>query len=74
MKRGNFNANMYYIYKDGKTLIIMLYVKDIFLIKSSSKLIIWLKTYLHNIFNIIDFDRIKSNRVCPHHLRSILHE
>jgi hypothetical protein len=39
LKRSKADGNMYYMHKDGETLILMFYVNDLFITGSSNKLI-----------------------------------
>jgi hypothetical protein len=59
LKRSKADGNMYYMHKDGDTLILMLYVDDLFITGSSEKLISWLKAFLHKEFDMTDLGIIK---------------
>lgn len=39
MSKSNFDANLYYIHKDGNTIILMLYIDDLFINRSDTKII-----------------------------------
>jgi hypothetical protein len=59
LQRSTSDGNMYFMHKDGDTLILMLYVDDLFIIGSSDRLISWLKTFLHKEFNMTDLGMVK---------------
>jgi hypothetical protein len=59
MKRSNSDGNMYYMHKNGDTLILMLYVDDLFITRSSDTLISWLKNILHKEFEMTDLGQVK---------------
>jgi hypothetical protein len=50
---------MYNMHKDGNTLILMLYVDDLFITNSSDRFISWLKTFLHKEFDMTDLGMVK---------------
>ena len=50
---------MYYMHQDGETLILMLYVDDLFITGSNDKLIAWLKRFLHIEFDITDLGKVQ---------------
>lgn len=39
MTKSNFDANMYYMQRDGDIILFMLYIDDLFVIESNIKLI-----------------------------------
>jgi hypothetical protein len=59
MKQNSYDGNMYYIHQKGETLILMIYVDDLFITGSSPSLIQWLKNFLHQKFEMKDLGHIK---------------
>ena len=53
------DPNMYYMHQDGETLILMLYVDDLFITGSNDKLIAWLKRFLHTEFDMTDLGKVQ---------------
>ena len=59
LRRSISDANLYFMHQDGETLIVLLYVDDLFITGSSPQLISWLKTFLHKEFDMTDLGLIR---------------
>lgn len=59
MHRSDLDGNLYYLSKEGNTLVPMIYVDDIFIIWSCNQLITWIKMFLHKQINMKDLGPIQ---------------
>ena len=59
LKRSSFDPNLYYLHKGQATLLVLLYVDDLFLTGNCLDLINWIKTYLRTTFDMTDLGTFK---------------
>lgn len=57
-KRSNFDAKIFYLYINEEIFNLIFHINNLFLIKSKRELTSWLKTHLHNTFDMIDLNGI----------------
>ena len=59
LHRSKSDGNLYYMHRQGETIILLLYVDDLFITGSSDRLISWLKDFLHNEFDMTDLGKVR---------------
>ena len=59
LHRNNFDPNLYFLHKGNQVLLLLLYVDDLFITRSSSKLISWLKSFLQQTYDMTDLGLIR---------------
>ena len=59
LHRINFDPNLYFLHKGNQVLLLLLYVDDLFITGSCSKLINWLKSFLQETYDMTDLGLIK---------------
>lgn len=57
--RSSFDHNLYYLHQDNNILIVMLYVDDLLITGSSSKMVKWIKHFLQQTFDMTDLGQIQ---------------
>ena len=59
LQRSSYNTNLYFLHKNQELLLVMLYVDDLFITGSCPTIILWIKKFLHETFDMTDLEKVK---------------